>query len=76
MYSRKDVIEGYKGVSTCPNLLVKKEGKYLLINTNAKQIPGVNPIEFKSLDEYSKFNSNSIRLHCKICLKNSGNLDH
>lgn len=55
MYSRKDVIEGYKGVSTCPNLLVKKEGKYLLINTNAKQIPGVNPIEFKSLDEYSKF---------------------
>ena len=55
MYSRKDVIEGYKGVNTCPNLLVKKEGKYLLINTNTKQIPGVNPIEFKSLDEYSKF---------------------
>ena len=29
MYSRKDVIEGYKGISTCPNLLVKKEGKFL-----------------------------------------------
>ena len=55
MYSRKDVIEGYKGISNCPNLLVKKEGKFLLINTNTKQIPGVNPIEFKSLDEYSKF---------------------
>ena len=55
MYSRKDVVEGYKGRRACPNLLVKKEGKFVLINTNMKQIPGVNPIEFKSLDEYSTF---------------------
>ena len=55
MYSRKDIIEGYKGATICPNLLVKKSGKFILVNTNMKQIPGVNPIEFKSLDEYSKF---------------------
>ena len=55
MYSRKDVVEGYKGSSACPNLLVKKDGKFVLVNTNMKQIPGVNPIEFKSLDEYSTF---------------------
>lgn len=55
MNSRKDVIEGYKGGKQCPNLLVKKDGKFSLVNTNMKQIPGVNPIEFKSLDEYATF---------------------
>ena len=68
MYSRKDVIEGYKGVSTCPNLLVKKEGKYLLINTNTKQIPGVNPIEFNNLEEYAEYVkwSQKVGLKCPI----------
>ena len=54
-YSRKEVVEGYKGKKKCPNLLVKKYNKYHLVNTNAKQIPGVNPIEFNSLDEYATF---------------------
>ena len=55
MRSRKDTIEGYKGRNQCPNLLVKKDGKFSLMNTNMKQIPGVNPIEFKNLDEYATF---------------------
>jgi hypothetical protein len=55
MRSRNDMIEGYKGAKQCPNLLVKKDGKFLLMNSNMKQIPGVNPIEFKNLNEYATF---------------------
>lgn len=54
-YSRNDIIEGYKGSRSCPNLLIKKNGKFILMNSNAKQIPGVNPVEFKNLNEYASF---------------------
>lgn len=39
----------------CPNLLVQNGSKFYLHNTNLAQVPGVNPIEFNSLEEYTEF---------------------
>ena len=41
--------------SNCPNILIKKGDKYLLQNTKKVLIPGINPIQFNSLDEYEEF---------------------
>lgn len=52
----------------CPNMLILKDNKFYLFNSKRKIVPGVNPIVFNSLDEYSKFiewqNSNNI--HCPV----------
>ena len=39
----------------CPNMLIEKDGRYALFNNDLAYVPGVNPIEFSSLDEYSEF---------------------
>lgn len=39
----------------CPNMLIEKDGKILLFNSNLAGVPGVNPIQFNSLEEYSEF---------------------
>ena len=39
----------------CPNLLIQKGTKYYLYNSNLAQVPGVNPIEFDNLEEYTEF---------------------
>ncbi len=39
----------------CPNLLIKRDGKILLYNSNQPKQDGVNPIEFKDLNEYSDY---------------------
>ena len=41
--------------SKCPNVLIKKDGKYILKNNRKADIPGVNPIEFDNLEEYVEF---------------------
>jgi hypothetical protein len=43
------------GELRCPNLLVQKGTKYYLYNSNVVQVPGVNPIEFNNLEEYTEF---------------------
>ena len=50
-----DLLEGFSVPSNCPNLLIKKDDKYLLVNTTKSHIPGVNPIEFKNLEDYTEF---------------------
>lgn len=52
-YSRP-LIEGF-GVSDCPNLLIQKGKKIYLKNTQKAEVPGVNPIVFKNLEEYVEF---------------------
>lgn len=55
-YRTKDVYEGFNGdFSNCPNLLIKKDSKYYLYNTTKAEVPGVNPIEFKQLEDYTEF---------------------
>ena len=57
MYLRKENKEGYKGTGgrKCPNLLIKKNGKYQLVNSKMPVVPGINPIEFENLGEYATF---------------------
>jgi hypothetical protein len=43
------------GELRCPNLLIQKGAKYYLYNSNIVQVPGVNPVEFNNLEEYTEF---------------------
>ena len=46
--------EESKGVR-CPNLLIQKGSRFYLYNSKLAQVPGVNPIEFNNLEDYSEF---------------------
>ena len=39
----------------CPNLLIQKGNKFYLYNSKLAQVPGVNPIEFDNLEDYTEF---------------------
>ena len=39
----------------CPNILIQKGAKYYLYNSKLVQVPGVNPVEFDNLEDYTKF---------------------
>ena len=39
----------------CPNLLIQKGAKFYLYNSKLAQVPGVNPIEFNNLEDYTEF---------------------
>jgi hypothetical protein len=43
------------GELRCPNLLIQKGTKYYLYNSKLAQVPGVNPVEFNNLEEYTEF---------------------
>ena len=56
--SNPKMLEGLttiNGELRCPNLLIQKGPKYYLYNSNISQVPGVNPIEFNNLEEYTQF---------------------
>jgi len=42
---------GYK----CPNLLIQKGSQIYLYNTSVAEVPGVNPIVFDNLEDYTEF---------------------
>lgn len=52
----------------CPNLLLRKNDKYLLYNTDLAEVPGVNPIQFNSLEDYTEFMQwqKSQKIYCPI----------
>jgi hypothetical protein len=39
----------------CPNLLIQKDSRFYLYNSNLAEVPGVNPIEFNNLEDYTEF---------------------
>jgi len=45
---------GYSG-QRCPNLLIQKGSRFYLYNTKLAEVPGVNPIEFSNLEDYTEF---------------------
>jgi len=51
--------EGFEGMSNirdrCPDVLIQKGSNYYLHNSKLAKIPGVNPLEFKNLDDYVEF---------------------
>lgn len=55
---RTDGKEGFRKLNTkrsCPDLLVQKGPKIYLYNTKLAEVPGVNPIMFNNLEEYTEF---------------------
>lgn len=48
-------LEGYQPRSRCPNMLIQKDSKFYLYNSKIAQVPGVNPIEFANLEDYTEF---------------------
>lgn len=47
--------EGFAVPRSCPNLLIERDGRLHLYNTALAGVPGVNPITFDNLDEYTEF---------------------
>ena len=39
----------------CPNILYQKDNKVYLYNSTKAKVPGVNPISFDNLDEYTQY---------------------
>jgi len=39
----------------CPNLLIQKGSRFYLYNSKIAQVPGVNPVEFNNLEDYTEF---------------------
>jgi hypothetical protein len=52
-YTTESVLEGLQ--PRCPNVLIQNGNELLLKNTNLADVPGVNPIVFKNLNEYTEF---------------------
>jgi hypothetical protein len=48
--------EGFTGQKPrCPDLLIQKDARFYLYNSKLAQVPGVNPIEFDNLEDYTEF---------------------
>lgn len=60
--------EGFANTGECPNILLHKDGKFYLKNTDLAEIPGINPIVFNNLDEYVRYTNwqRSQGIDCKI----------
>lgn len=56
-YSNPKCTEGLINNITdrCPNILIQKGAKIYLYNSKLAEVPGVNPIEFNNLEDYSEF---------------------
>ncbi len=52
-----DAKEAFTGniESRCPNMLIQKDTRFYLYNSKLAKIPGVNPIEFENLEDYTEF---------------------
>jgi hypothetical protein len=50
-------VEGFKNSKgqRCPDMLIQKGSKFYLYNSKVAQVPGVNPIEFDNLEDYTEF---------------------
>lgn len=65
-YSTYDMSEGFQ--TRCPNVLIQNGNEIWLKNTNLADIPGVNPIIFHNLEEYTEFLEwqRSQGIHCPV----------
>jgi len=53
--TKKEGFDNSKYKLRCPNLLIQKDSKFFLHNTKLAEVPGVNPIEFTNLEDYTEF---------------------
>ena len=58
-YAKNGGSEGFVNNSSlkqrCPNLLIQKGSRFYLYNSKVAKVPGVNPIEFDNLEDYTEF---------------------
>jgi hypothetical protein len=60
-YATQGGREGFLGNSSesgnvrCPDLLIQQGASFFLYNTKVARVPGVNPVEFSNLEEYTEF---------------------
>ena len=55
-YTSEQVIEGFdNSQSSCPNILIQKGKEIYLHNSKMAKIPGINPVKFNNLEEYTEF---------------------
>jgi hypothetical protein len=47
--------EGFTNNQRCPDMLIQKGSQFYLYNSKLAQVPGVNPIEFDNLEDYTEF---------------------
>jgi len=51
-------VEGFNtsfDLNRCPNILIQVDSNFYLYNSKLAKIPGVNPIQFNNLEEYTEF---------------------
>lgn len=48
-------VEGFNGQPRCPNMLIQKGSRFYLYNSKVAKVPGVNPVEFENLEDYTEF---------------------
>ena len=51
---KKEGLEN-KNKYKCPNILLERDNRYFLYNSDLAIVPGVNPISFNNLEEYTEF---------------------
>jgi hypothetical protein len=54
-YSPKEAFESMSENQRCPNVLIQKDAKFYLFNSKLAKVPGVNPVVFNNLEEYTEF---------------------
>jgi hypothetical protein len=57
-YAKNATTEGLtnkNNTSRCPDLLIQKGSRFYLYNSKLAQVPGVNPVEFENLEDYTEF---------------------
>ena len=47
--------EGFEPNTNCPNILIQKDAKFYLYNSKLAKVPGVNPVEFDNLEDYTEY---------------------
>ena len=59
---------GQSLTTRCPNMLIEKDGKIYLYNSRLANVPGVNPIQFNNLEEYTEFLKwqKSVNINCPV----------
>lgn len=40
---------------SCPDILIERGGRFYLYNSRRAKVPGINPITFEHLEDYSEF---------------------
>lgn len=53
--SNQDGFEGNRMHYRCPDILIQKGSEYYLYNSKVAKVPGVNPVTFHSLHDYTEF---------------------